>query len=130
MKERIPWEKRVEELKVEIYAIYLACKDHRTPWYAKAFAACVVGYAFSPLDLIPDFIPVIGYLDDFVLVPIGIALAIKMIPRAVMAECREKSQEFMGEHMLVNWIAAGIIIIIWLILAVLLIFWLKRIFKH
>lgn len=123
MKSKNSWKKRVEELKVEIYAICLACKDHRTPWYAKAFAACVVGYAFSPLDLIPDFIPVIGYLDDFVLVPMGIAIAIKMIPRAVMADCREKSQEFMDEHRPVNWVAAGIIIVIWLILAVLLIFW-------
>jgi uncharacterized membrane protein YkvA (DUF1232 family) len=68
-------------LKAETYALYLAYKDPRVPWYARLFAACVVGYAFSPIDLIPDPIPVLGYLDDLVLIPLGIALAVRMIPR-------------------------------------------------
>jgi len=81
------------QLKAETVALYLACKDPRTPWYAKAWAALVVGYAFSPLDLIPDFIPVIGHLDDLILVPLGIALALKMIPEHVMDECRQEARE-------------------------------------
>jgi uncharacterized membrane protein YkvA (DUF1232 family) len=70
------------------HAIYLAARDPRTPWYAKALAVCVAGYALSPIDLIPDFIPVLGYLDDLVLVPLGIVLVMKLIPPDVMAESR------------------------------------------
>ena len=80
------WKQRARELKTETYALYLAVKDPRVPWYAKFSALCVVAYALSPIDLIPDFIPVVGYLDDLVLVPIGIALTIKMIPLDVLAE--------------------------------------------
>ncbi len=65
------WKQRAKQLKIETYALYLAYKDPRTPWYAKIFAACVVGYAFSPIDLIPDPIPILGYLDDLILVPNG-----------------------------------------------------------
>jgi len=113
------WKQRARQLKVETYAIYLAYKDPRTPWYARVFAACVVGYAFSPIDLVPDPIPVLGYLDDLVLVPVGVALALKMIPQAVLAECREKAQTAMSQDKPTNWTAAGIIIAIWLLLAVL-----------
>lgn len=74
------WKQRARELKTELYALYLAYRDPRVPGPARIFAACVVAYAFSPIDLIPDPIPVIGYLDDLVLVPLGIALARKMIP--------------------------------------------------
>jgi uncharacterized membrane protein YkvA (DUF1232 family) len=113
------WKRRARELKTETYAIYLAYKDPRTPWYARLFAACVVGYAFSPIDLIPDPIPVLGYLDDLVLVPLGIALAIKMIPPSVLAECRDKAQAAMGEGKPTNWTAAAAIVAIWLLLAAL-----------
>src|SRR5918911_388121 len=71
------WKGRVRQLKAETYALYLAYKDPRVPWYAEVFAACVVGYAFSPIDLIPDPVPVLGYLDDLILVPLGIALAVR-----------------------------------------------------
>jgi uncharacterized membrane protein YkvA (DUF1232 family) len=74
------WKRRARLLKTEVYAIYLAYRDPRTPWYARLFAAVVVAYAFSPLDIVPDFIPVLGYLDDLVLIPLGVALAIKMMP--------------------------------------------------
>jgi uncharacterized membrane protein YkvA (DUF1232 family) len=87
------WRARAGQLKLEIYALYLAFRDPRVPWYARAFLALVVGYAFSPIDLIPDFIPVVGYLDDLVLVPLGIALALKLIPRSVLEECRAQSRE-------------------------------------
>ena len=106
-------------LKTEVYAIYLAYKDPRVPWYARIFAVCVVGYAFSPIDLIPDPIPVIGYLDDLILVPLGIFLVLKMIPKEVMAECREQARVVMLKDKPVNWIAAIVIIGIWVGLAIL-----------
>src|SRR5262245_52686643 len=113
------WRQRASLLKTEVYALYLAYRDPRVPWYAKAFAACVVGYAFSPIDLIPDPIPILGYLDDLVLVPLGIALAVRMIPPAVMAECRERaSRETQGSRP-INWVAASVIVAIWLALAAL-----------
>ena len=75
------WKLKVQQIKVETYALYPAYRDPRTPWYAKLLAAGVVAYAVSPVDLIPDFIPVLGILDDLVIVPLGSALAIKMVPR-------------------------------------------------
>ena len=76
------WKAWANRLKIEIYALYLAYRDPRTPWYAKVVAACVVGYAFSPIDLIPDFIPLVGYLDDLLLLPLGVALALRLVPSA------------------------------------------------
>lgn len=111
------WKQRVRQLKTETYALYLAYRDPRTPWYARVFAACVVGYAFSPIDLIPDPIPVLGYLDDLILVPLGIALAIKMIPPVVLAECRHQAQALTEEGKPVNWVAATVVVAIWLLLA-------------
>ena len=84
---------RAKQIKSETLALYLAYRDPRTPLHAKIFAACVVAYAFSPIDLIPDFIPVLGYLDDVILVPLGIVLAIKMIPHEVMEESRIRARE-------------------------------------
>lgn len=123
------WRQRARQLKTETYAIYLAYKDPRVPWYARVFAACVVAYAFSPIDLIPDTIPVLGYLDDLILVPLGIALAIKMIPPNVLAECREKAQSEMSQGKPINWIAAGVIVVIWLLLATGAVVFLLRIFR-
>lgn len=110
------WRRRAGQIKAETYALYLAYRDPRVPWYAKAFAACVVAYAFSPIDLIPDFIPILGYLDDLILVPLGIALALKMIPRPVMEECRQRARELMQQGKPANWAAAAVIIAIWLLL--------------
>jgi len=86
------WKQKTRDLKKETLAIYLAYKDPRVPWYAKLLAACVVGYALSPIDLIPDPIPILGYLDDLVIVPLGIALVVRMIPPEVLQECRQKFQ--------------------------------------
>jgi uncharacterized membrane protein YkvA (DUF1232 family) len=122
------WKRRARQLKAETYALFLAYRDRRTPWYARVFAACVVAYAFSPLDLIPDFIPVLGYLDDLILVPLGIALALKMIPPQVMADSRVRAQEFRGQDRPRNWIAAAAIVIIWLALAALAIVLMVRAF--
>ena len=123
------WKQRAKELKVEIYAIYLAYKDPRVPLYARIFAACVVGYAFSPIDLIPDPIPLVGYLDDLVLIPLGVTLALRMIPPAVLAECRAKSQEVMKQGKPVNRAAAVVIITIWVLLAALVIVFMVRMFR-
>lgn len=111
------WKGRARQLKREVYALYLAAKDTRTPWYARIFAACVVGYAFSPIDLIPDFIPVLGYLDDLILVPLGIWLVLRMIPADVLAESRVRAQELMDAGKPTNRVAAVIIVLVWLLLA-------------
>ena len=108
-------ERWARRLKVEIYALYLAYRDPRVPWYARAFAALVVGYAFSPIDLIPDAIPILGYLDDLLIVPLGIALAIRMIPPPVLAECREEARN--AEDRPVNRVAAVVVVTIWIALA-------------
>jgi uncharacterized membrane protein YkvA (DUF1232 family) len=120
--------KRARSLKAEVYALYLAYRDPRVPMYARIFAAGVVAYAFSPIDLIPDFIPVLGYLDDLVLVPLGITLAIKMIPAPVMQECRARAKEVMAQGKPVSLKAAAVIVAIWLMLAALSIFLLGRLF--
>lgn len=123
------WKARARQLKVEVYALYLAYRDPRVPWYARLFAACVVGYAFSPIDLIPDPIPVLGYLDDLILIPLGVKLALAMIPAQVLAENRGKAQEIMRQGKPVNRAAAAVIIAIWLLLAALVIAWLGQFIK-
>ena len=75
-------------IRCDAHAVYLAARDPRVPWYAKALALCVAGYALSPIDLIPDFIPVLGYLDDLVVVPLGILAVVKLVPPHIMAEHR------------------------------------------
>ena len=110
------WKERARRLRMQTYALYLAYKDPRVPWYVKALAACVVAYAFSPIDLIPDPIPVLGYLDDLVLIPLGVVLVIRMIPSSVMAECQEEARKAMEEGKPTNWVAAGVIVAIWLVL--------------
>ncbi len=112
------WKQQLQLLKQETYAIYIACKDPRVPWYARILAAVVVAYAFSPIDLIPDVIPVIGYLDDLILVPLGIALVIKMIPPQVLVECREKAATAMAEGKPTNWVAAIIVVCLWFLLGI------------
>ena len=115
---------RARRLKIEVHALYLAYRDPAVPLYARAFAACVVAYAFSPIDLIPDFIPVLGYLDDLALIPLGIALALRMIPPAVMADCRARARAAEDEP--VNWLAAAVIVAIWLGLAALAVMWVRQ----
>lgn len=113
------WKQRARQLKAETYALYLAYRDPRTPWVARIFAAIVVGYAFSPIDLIPDFIPVLGYLDDLVLVPFGIWLALGMIPPEVMADSRARAQDALTNGKPVSRAAAVVIVAVWLLLAAL-----------
>jgi uncharacterized membrane protein YkvA (DUF1232 family) len=115
--------KHARHLKAETFALYLAARDPRTPWYAKIIVAGIVACAFSPIDLIPDFVPVLGYLDDLILIPMGIALAIKLIPHSVLAECRARAQETIQNGKPVSRVAGAIIVIIWLVLAVLCVVW-------
>ncbi|UCG00143.1 MAG: DUF1232 domain-containing protein [Spirochaetaceae bacterium] len=92
----------------------MAYRDPRVPWYAKAFGALVLAYALSPIDLIPDFIPVLGYLDDMVLIPLGITLALKMIPREIMVECRRKAAVALSGKEVKTWPVTAMIFILWL----------------
>lgn len=104
--------KRARLLKRDTLAVWYAARDARTPWYAKALAVLVAAYAFSPIDLVPDFIPVLGYLDDLVLIPAGIALAVKLIPVAVMNDAREKADGATQKP--VSLAAGAVIILLWL----------------
>jgi uncharacterized membrane protein YkvA (DUF1232 family) len=114
------WKEKARQLKTEVYILYLALRDPRTPWYAKAFVALIIAYALSPVDLIPDFIPVLGYLDDLILIPAGIYLALKMIPYEVLEEYRQKVRPELISSRL-KWVAAAAIIIIWLLVLYLII---------
>jgi uncharacterized membrane protein YkvA (DUF1232 family) len=96
----------------DVHAVYLAARDPRTPWYAKALAVCVAAYALSPIDLIPDFIPVLGYLDDVVIVPLGMLAVVKLIPAEVMAESRAAAAVLAERP--VSRTAAAVIVLIWI----------------
>jgi|GEM_PF-399818 len=116
---------KVSALRKEIAALSLAIRHPGTPWTAKLLALIIVAYALSPIDLIPDFIPVIGLLDDLVLLPIGIAIVIKMIPQRVMDECRKEAlqHEPLTKK---NWIAALFIVLLWISLSVIAISFLSK----
>lgn len=105
------------KLKQELSVLSLSYKDHRTPWYAKAVAISVVAYALSPIDLIPDFIPVLGYLDDLIIVPFGISFALKLIPSFVIEENRKKSEEMRRGENPKNWFVGILFILIWILVA-------------
>jgi uncharacterized membrane protein YkvA (DUF1232 family) len=107
---------RARILKRETLTLYFAARDPRTPWYAKVVAVGVVAYALSPIDLIPDFIPVVGYLDDLIIVPAGIALVLRMIPAHVLVDCRERARQ--QSERPTSRIGAGVMIAIWLLLSV------------
>src|ERR687890_2433146 len=103
------WKQRARQLSAQTYALYLAYRHPRTPWYAKVFAALVVGYVLSPIDPIPDFIPGVGLLDEMVVVPIGVVIAAKMIPQDVLEECRERAREVAEGEKPVSRVAAGVV---------------------
>jgi uncharacterized membrane protein YkvA (DUF1232 family) len=113
------WRRRARRLKRETHALCLAMRDPRTPLQARLLAAGVVAYALSPIDLIPDFIPVLGYLDDLVLVPLGIALTLKLIPPEVLAEARARAEDADRPGRPRRWVAAAIVGAIWLLSAAL-----------
>ena len=107
------WKQWARLVRRDAHALYLAARDPRVPWYAKAIAVAVAAYALSPIDLIPDFIPVIGYLDDLVIVPLGIALVVQMIPPHVMAEHRTLADA--AQHRPVSKTAAMVIVTVWIL---------------
>ncbi|WP_266204237.1 YkvA family protein [Pontibacter kalidii] len=109
------WKELVRKLKEDIYTLYLASKDPRMPFAAKVMVLITVAYAFSPIDLIPDFIPLLGYLDDLLLLPLGIWLSIKLIPPPLLHYYRQKARERMHERQ-PNYVMAGVIVILWLLL--------------
>jgi uncharacterized membrane protein YkvA (DUF1232 family) len=114
---------RVLGLKAETLALYLAARDPRTPWTAKVLVGLVVAYVLSPIDLIPDFVPALGYLDDLILVPLGIALAIRLVPREVLAECRARAAARFRDEAPVSRVAGAVIIGLWVALALLCVAW-------
>ena len=122
------WKQRARQLSAQTYALYLAYRHPRTPWYAKVFAALVVGYVFSPIDPILDFIPGVGLLDEMVVVPIGVVIAAKMIPQDVFEECREKAREVAECEKPMSWVAAGIVVTVWLLCVGLAVFFTMRVF--
>ena len=100
-------------IKRDAHALYRAARDPRTPWYAKVLALCVAGYALSPIDLIPDFVPILGYLDDVIIVPLGIMLVVRLIPPAIMAEHRKAAA--LAAERPISRMAAFVFILIWVI---------------
>ena len=111
---------RAKRLKTDVPAVFFALKNKRTPWYAKAIAAVVVVYALSPVDLIPDFIPVLGYLDDVILLPALIALCVRWIPQEVLADCRARAESMTAESGKQRWYYAIPFVLIWLAVIVLI----------
>jgi len=109
---------RARTLKREAYALYIATHDPRVPWYAKVFLALVVAHTFSPIDLIPDFIPVLGYLDDLVVTPLGIALALKMVPPEVTVDARRQAEELMQQGKPISRAGAIMVVAIWLVILI------------
>ncbi|MEL7605355.1 MAG: YkvA family protein [Sedimentibacter saalensis] len=112
---------RAKQLKKDIPAVFLALKKKDTPWYAKVLAALTIGYAFSPIDLIPDFIPVLGYLDDVIILPLMIAATVKMVPTEIFEQCRIESEQHWEEGNHKKWYYALPILLIWGMIIALLI---------
>ncbi len=104
---------RASALKKETLALFIAVRDRRTPWYAKALGVLVVGYALSPIDLIPDFIPILGYLDDVILVPLGITIVLRLIPAGVMEDARRAVPARFPSGSPNSRIAAAVVITVW-----------------
>jgi len=107
------WKARAAALQSDTYALYLACRDPRVPWLPKLISVLVVAYALSPIDLIPDFVPLVGYLDDLILVPLGLSLAIRLIPAALLEEHRAAAAQRFSEPRPRSWGGAAIVLTIW-----------------
>lgn len=115
------WKVLIQNLKHNIYILYLAFRHPKTPWYAKAFSLLIVAYALSPIDLIPDFIPVLGYLDEVILLPLGILGAFTLIPNHILQECRMMAPRT-PKMLRKNWAAAIVILLVWISLATTVLF--------
>ncbi len=104
------WARRIKQ---DVVAVYFAARDPRTPWFTRCLALAIAAYALSPIDLIPDFIPILGYLDDLIIVPLGLLLVIRLIPAPVMVECREKARVLLSRP--TSYAAAAVMVGIWLL---------------
>ena len=109
------WRETAHQLTREVYALYFTLRDPRVPWYAKLLAGGIVAYALTPIDLIPDFIPVLGYLDEVILLPVGILLVRRLIPPTILAECRMRAATLTTKP--TSRVGAALVIGIWLVLA-------------
>jgi uncharacterized membrane protein YkvA (DUF1232 family) len=118
---RARWRRLTGRLETDTYALYLASRDPRVPWPAKAIAALTVAYALSPIDLIPDFIPILGQVDDLVLVPLGLALAIRLVPAQVLAELRAEAARHLAHRPPRSRVGAALVVLVWALAA----FWLS-----
>ena len=114
------------QIKRDVHALYLAARDPRVPWYAKVAAIAVAAYALSPIDLIPDFIPILGYLDDLAIVPLGILLAVKLVPPDLMVEFRMAAASADAERVLGKW-GAAVIVMLWVVGLILAAMWLQSV---
>jgi uncharacterized membrane protein YkvA (DUF1232 family) len=121
-------QRQADKLKDQVVTLYFAYQNPRTPWYAKLFSSLVVAYALSPIDLIPDFIPILGYVDDLIIIPGGVWLAIRMIPPDILAEAKNQAAAS-AEGKRVNWWAAGLIILIWVVILLVIGRWIWGIWK-
>jgi uncharacterized membrane protein YkvA (DUF1232 family) len=119
---------KVRSLKTEVYTLFLAYRDPRTPWYARAFMFLIIAYALSPVDIIPDFVPVLGYVDDLIILPLGIYLAVKLIPEEVREECRRKAKTDLKD-LRMRWMGLALVVLAWLLLAVLVVLLIIRPWK-
>lgn len=113
-------------LRADTLALYLAARHPRTPWLARLLIAGLVAYALSPIDLIPDFIPVLGYLDDLILLPLGIAVAVRMIPPGVLEECRAAARQTFSDGRPVSRLAGAVVVGVWLAAGLVFSLWLYR----
>ncbi len=120
------WKNSVKKIKSDIPALFLALKEKETPVVAKIMAGIIVAYALSPIDLIPDFIPILGYLDDFILLPVLIALTVKLIPKAILERSRLKAEEMSNKRLSKKWYYSIPVILSWCILLVIVI----SVFRH
>jgi uncharacterized membrane protein YkvA (DUF1232 family) len=115
------WARRIKR---DVMAVYFAGRDPETPFFVRLLALAIAAYAFSPIDLIPDFIPVLGYLDDLLIVPIGLYLVIRLLPPAVLASSRIKAEVFLERPK--SFFAAAFVVVIWLLLPLLAYYWFFR----
>ncbi len=115
---------KTRHLRREVLVMYLALRHPLTPWYAKLLAGCVVIYALSPIDLIPDPIPILGYLDDIILVPLGVLAVRWMIPASVLSDCRRQASEGVEVMRAWKWIGGGVVVGLWLVCII----WIARLF--
>src|SRR4030065_506546 len=120
---------KAKKLESETYALYLAYRDPRTPWHARALAAFVVAYTVSPIDLIPDFIPVIGYLDDLIITPLGLYLALRLLPAEVIADARQQAARASSEGRVKTRAGVAIVLSVWGFGAIVLVVILARLIQ-